>query len=200
MICKEDERALPSYEAGTAAELAAVRQGDYNFPGVGLTPDDHAFLAKRRATRTNDSTEILIPCHPAERQEWAATFPRLGSAALTFQTAPPDDDWREHFTVLQRDRDIGLPAALDGLATQSFRDLITSAKTCLRKNLLCLGGWGVCQPGLDDDLHNILARSFVLTGDPVRLYPGEPSRCHQNTATLWQEHRSTAAIIDRIRS
>ena len=52
MACKEDEKALPSYEAGAVAELEAVRQGNYNFPGVGLTADDHMFLAARRAACT----------------------------------------------------------------------------------------------------------------------------------------------------
>jgi hypothetical protein len=51
MACKEDEKALPSYEAGAVAELEAVRQGNYNFPGVGFTSDDHMFLAARRAVR-----------------------------------------------------------------------------------------------------------------------------------------------------
>lgn len=51
MDCKDDEKELPSYQAGAAAETDAVRNGNYNFPGVGLTADDHKFLAERRATR-----------------------------------------------------------------------------------------------------------------------------------------------------
>ena len=49
--CKADEKALPSYKDGNAAELDAVKAGNYNFPGVGLTADDQAFLAARRAAR-----------------------------------------------------------------------------------------------------------------------------------------------------
>ena len=36
MACKEKERKLPGYDAAHAAEVAAVRGGDYNFKGVGL--------------------------------------------------------------------------------------------------------------------------------------------------------------------
>jgi hypothetical protein len=56
MACKKDERALPTYQAGADAETKAVRCGDYNFPGVGLTPGDQEFLAKRRAARNCNVT------------------------------------------------------------------------------------------------------------------------------------------------
>jgi hypothetical protein len=49
--CKDDEKFLLSYQAGAEAELEAVRRGDYNFPGVGLTTEDQKFLAARRAAR-----------------------------------------------------------------------------------------------------------------------------------------------------
>jgi len=47
--CKDDECEAPDY--ATAAEVAAVRAGDYHFPGLGLSPQDHACLAARRAAR-----------------------------------------------------------------------------------------------------------------------------------------------------
>jgi hypothetical protein len=46
--CATDEQEAPGYVAAHAAEVAAVRAGDYNFPGVGLSPADAAFLAARR--------------------------------------------------------------------------------------------------------------------------------------------------------
>jgi hypothetical protein len=49
--CLDDERKAPGYEAARAAESAAVRAGDLNFRGVGLSPADAAFLADRRAAR-----------------------------------------------------------------------------------------------------------------------------------------------------
>jgi hypothetical protein len=49
--CQDDECEAPGYAAADAAEVAAVRAGDYNFPGTGLSPQDQAFLAARRAAR-----------------------------------------------------------------------------------------------------------------------------------------------------
>ena len=49
--CLDDEREAPGYEAARAAEAAAVRAGDLNFRGIGISPADAAFLAGRRAAR-----------------------------------------------------------------------------------------------------------------------------------------------------
>jgi hypothetical protein len=49
--CNADERRAPGYEAAKAAEIEAVRNGDYNFPGVGLSEEDERFLERRRAER-----------------------------------------------------------------------------------------------------------------------------------------------------
>lgn len=49
--CKEDERLAPGFASADAAELAAVRAGVADYPGVGLGPKDQAFLAARRACR-----------------------------------------------------------------------------------------------------------------------------------------------------
>lgn len=37
--CSDTEQRHPDFEKARAAELAAVKSGDYNYPGVGL-PDD----------------------------------------------------------------------------------------------------------------------------------------------------------------
>lgn len=39
MSCKALEKTHPSYQAANAAEIAAVRQGVSNFPGVGCPPE-----------------------------------------------------------------------------------------------------------------------------------------------------------------
>ena len=49
--CKTDEKAAPGYPAADAAEVAACRNRLFNFPGIGLSPADEAFLAARRAAR-----------------------------------------------------------------------------------------------------------------------------------------------------
>lgn len=64
MACKDDEKCLPSYEAGDIAEIEAVRRGDYNFPGVGLTAEDQKFLAARRAARASSSPNEKDPNQP----------------------------------------------------------------------------------------------------------------------------------------
>ena len=43
LACAEAERRHPDYAKACEAELAAVRAGDRNFPGIGLPPD----LARR---------------------------------------------------------------------------------------------------------------------------------------------------------
>jgi hypothetical protein len=37
--CESREKAHPKYAEAKAAELAAVRRGEHNFPGIGLPPD-----------------------------------------------------------------------------------------------------------------------------------------------------------------
>ncbi len=49
--CKGDERQAPGYPAADEAEVSAVRRGELNFPGVGLTDLDREFLEKRLAER-----------------------------------------------------------------------------------------------------------------------------------------------------
>ena len=51
MPCKSDEEALPCYPAAVDAERIACLRGDYNFLGIGLTAEDRASLAARRAAR-----------------------------------------------------------------------------------------------------------------------------------------------------
>ena len=43
LACAEAERRHPDYAKACEAELAAVKAGDRNFPGIGLPPD----LARR---------------------------------------------------------------------------------------------------------------------------------------------------------
>ena len=39
MDCAEKERAHPDYQEAKEAELRAVQQGNYNFPGIGKPKD-----------------------------------------------------------------------------------------------------------------------------------------------------------------
>lgn len=49
--CKEDERQAPTFEAAREAELQAIRRGETNYCGLGLTVEDMEFLAARREAR-----------------------------------------------------------------------------------------------------------------------------------------------------
>jgi hypothetical protein len=49
--CADDERLAPGYADACKAEMAAVRQGDLYFPGMGLSSEDSDFLANRRKAR-----------------------------------------------------------------------------------------------------------------------------------------------------
>lgn len=53
--CRDDERHAPGYAAALAAEAAAMRAGNHNFTGAGLTDADRAVLAGRRAARDADA-------------------------------------------------------------------------------------------------------------------------------------------------
>lgn len=50
--CKQDEIRAPGYEAARDAEAASCATGQFNYPGVGLSVADDAFLATRRNERT----------------------------------------------------------------------------------------------------------------------------------------------------
>ena len=50
--CQQEEKSAPNFEAARAAEEAAIRNGDYNFPGIGLAAEDlEALAAARRGRR-----------------------------------------------------------------------------------------------------------------------------------------------------
>lgn len=49
--CKDDETHAPGYKEAADAEAHAVAQGEYNFPGVGLSREAGKYLAERRKER-----------------------------------------------------------------------------------------------------------------------------------------------------
>ncbi len=49
--CSDDERQAPGYRLAAETETNAVRSGDYNFPGIGLGPEDREFLRTRLSLR-----------------------------------------------------------------------------------------------------------------------------------------------------
>ena len=56
--CKTDERQFPGYAAALAAEEAAVRSGDLNFTGVGLSDLDRQVMQRLLAERRKATAHI----------------------------------------------------------------------------------------------------------------------------------------------
>jgi len=57
--CKTAERADPRYAEAVAADEAAIRRGDYNFPGIGLLDDDENVKAMRETAQAIGLTQLL---------------------------------------------------------------------------------------------------------------------------------------------
>lgn len=53
--CDDDEQAAPGYARASAIESGAFLLGEPNFPGIGLSDEDKAFLAARLKTRRQRS-------------------------------------------------------------------------------------------------------------------------------------------------
>lgn len=49
--CQQEERGAPNYRWAVTAENEAVRAKNFNFPGIGLAPEDEAYLEARRQQR-----------------------------------------------------------------------------------------------------------------------------------------------------
>lgn len=51
MDCATEEEGAPNFVKARDSEHDAVTHGDMRYPGIGLAPEDLAYLAKRRAER-----------------------------------------------------------------------------------------------------------------------------------------------------
>lgn len=49
--CKNDEKGCPNWAKAYNAETAAVRDRNFNFPGIGLAAEDQAYLDERLKAR-----------------------------------------------------------------------------------------------------------------------------------------------------
>ena len=126
------------------------------------------------------------------RQEWADSHIHLGQSGPFFSTKAPDAAWRQRFETSQSN--LGLPASLDPLADEEFRNLVQTAKQALN-GILAFGGWAVCHPALDDDLDRILARGILLDGARARKTRGRPCDCHVNSAEIWMGLKETTSVM-----
>lgn len=53
------------------------------------------------------------------------------------------------------------------------------------------GGYEVCMPYYEEDLHKLLSRGQFWYGDRSQIKKGAPSQCHRNTCNLWKANRET---------
>lgn len=56
----------------------------------------------------------------------------------------------------------------------------------LRDIILNMAGEEVCMPLIEEDLSNLLTYGEAWLPTNIRIMRGEPSRCHQNAALLWE--------------
>ena len=64
----------------------------------------------------------------------------------------------------------------------------------LRQKLLAFAGEAVCFPPCEEDLDNILNYGQFWVGSNAKLMRGEPSRCHANSANLWEQNKEATRI------
>lgn len=67
MECKEDEKRLPSYAGACRDEALACKDGNYNYPGIGLTAGDRIALAQMRSDRLAVSALAALNAVPGFR-------------------------------------------------------------------------------------------------------------------------------------
>lgn len=60
----------------------------------------------------------------------------------------------------------------------------------LRQRLLDFAGEAVCFPAFEEDLDNIMRHGQFWVGSNIKLMRGEPSRCHANSANLWEQNKN----------
>lgn len=63
----------------------------------------------------------------------------------------------------------------------------------LKNTLLALGGWAACIPPTETEHGCILDRGRRFSGRSS-IIKGEPSRCHSNSAAIWDANRDKCSI------
>ncbi len=69
------------------------------------------------------------------------------------------------------------------------------AQKKLIKQILTFGGAEVCMPDLEEDCQKIANRGCFLYGDKANKVTGRPSRCHENSAIMWDRARDQYQIM-----
>ena len=109
-------------------------------------------------------------------------------------TRCPDDDWYErsksiwwsscriHSPTLYLAANVGKKINLREITR--WRDFLV-----LHTMLLNIGGVENCFPDIEEDMENILSRGQFWPGKS-KMMVGQPSRCHANSANLWEQNQT----------
>lgn len=80
---------------------------------------------------------------------------------------------------------------------EDMKKMHPSMNSCLfdlRQKLLTFAGEAICFPPYEEDLDNILNYGQFWVGSNAKLMRGEPSRCHANSANLWEQNKEATRI------
>lgn len=107
-----------------------------------------------------------------------------GQLAAPLLTQPIDKGWKER--INGKWWGTGYKGPMPPVDQNIFR---------LRELLLSFGGEEACLPVKEPDLGNILQYGQLWAGQPVRLVKGEASKCHRNSACLWEANRGESSLF-----
>lgn len=116
-------------------------------------------------------------CAPGASPIRTATDPGFARASL--RCTPMDAAWRRRTAENWWSQDYRGPLDADMRAMFPLRD-----------RLLQFGGEMTCLPGADEDLSRILERGQFWLGEKSKLSVGRASRCHSNSAALWEANQN----------
>ena len=66
MVCKEKERQRPDYEAAVKADEAAIKEGNFNFNGIGLSDLRHTYKGLGNTICEQCGHSLNHPIHLAD--------------------------------------------------------------------------------------------------------------------------------------
>jgi hypothetical protein len=67
--------------------------------------------------------------------------------------------------------------------------------TSLGQMLLAIGGKKINIADIEEDYDRILQDSITLNNPAIIMMPGEPSKCHRNSALCWEQNNHVTRIM-----
>jgi hypothetical protein len=134
-------------------------------------------------------------------EELASLLAPLGSIPRP-RCTPMDAEWKRRVadewwgTGYKGSFDKVYPASMEGdKVARKLYPVMRSMILKLRDEfLLPLGGEEACLPLVEDDIAELVEYGQPWSGAEARMKHGEPSRCHENSASLWACNPETTVI------